>query len=158
AWGPAGTLFFDTLRDRGYVVGKNLVVDFRDAQGDVSRLPTLAEALVATQPDVIATFPATTSTIAAMQATKTIPIVFAVGAPVERVIVKSLVNHGGNATGQGQMPIDLKMWQLLRDAAPAVRRLGWVGYAPNIFAQNRSPEFRAKTLVDVGRESAQVGF
>src|SRR5580704_6616586 len=96
--GPAG-IFRDTLRDSGYVVGKNLVVDVREAQGDVSRLPALAEALVATQPDVLVT-PGTAPTVAAMRATKTIPIVFAgVGAPVERGIVKSLVNHGGNATG-----------------------------------------------------------
>jgi putative ABC transport system substrate-binding protein len=157
-WGGNGRFFFDTLRGSGYIVGKNLVVDVRDAQGDLSQLPALAEALVATQPDVIVTAPATASTIEAMRATKTIPIVFSVGDPVGRGIVKSLVNHGGNATGQGQESISLKMWQLLRDAAPAPQRLGWVGYAPNIFAHNRSPEYRAKRVAVVGRESAQVGF
>jgi putative ABC transport system substrate-binding protein len=97
--GNAGTLR-DELKDRGYVAGKNLVVDVRSAQGDVSRLPALADALVATQPDVLVT-PGTAPTLAAMRATKTIPIVFpGVGVPVERGIVKSLVNHGGNATGQ----------------------------------------------------------
>jgi putative ABC transport system substrate-binding protein len=96
----SGGAFRDALRESGYVVGKNLVVDVRDAQGDVSRLPALAEALVATQPDVLVT-PGTAPTIAAMRATKTIPIVFpGVGTPIERGIVKSLTNHGGNATGQ----------------------------------------------------------
>ena len=123
--------FRDGLRDSGYVVGKNLVVDLRDAQGDVSRLPALAEALVATQPDVLVT-PGTAPTIAAMRATKTIPIVFpGVGTPVERGIVKSLTNHGGNATGQAVNLGNPKMLQLLRDAAPSLRRLGWVAYAPN---------------------------
>jgi putative ABC transport system substrate-binding protein len=157
-WGRNGRFFFDALRDSGYIVGKNLVVDVRDAQGDISQLPAMAEALVATQPDVIVTAPATASTIAAMRATTTIPIVFSVGSPVERGIVKSLVNHGGNATGQGQMSADPKMWQLLRDAAPAPQRLGWVGYAPNIFAHNRSPEVRAKRMADAGGVSAQAGF
>lgn len=118
--------FRDGLRDSGYVVGTNLVVDLRDAQGDVSRLPALAEALVATQPDVLVT-PGTAPTVAAMRATKTIPIVFpGVGTPVERGIVKSLTNHGGNATGQAVNLGNPKMLQLLRDAVPSLRRLGWV--------------------------------
>jgi putative ABC transport system substrate-binding protein len=156
-WGEIGSLFFNTLRASGYVVGKNLVVDIRDGQGDLSRLPALAEALVATQPDVIVTAPATASTIAAMRATKTIPIVFSVFAPVERGIVKSLVDHGSNATGQGQMSFYPKLWQLLRDAAPARRRAGFVLYAPNVFG-DRSPEYRARRMAAIGSESAQVGF
>jgi putative ABC transport system substrate-binding protein len=156
-WGNFGT-FRDELKDRGYVVGKNLVVDVRSAQGDVSRLPALADALVATQPDVLVT-PGTAPTLAAMRATKTIPIVFpGVGSPVERGIVKSLVNHGGNATGQAVNLSNPKMYQLLRDAAPSVRRLGWVSYAPNTFARDRSPEYRARRMTSLGNELAQAGF
>src|SRR5262245_26160920 len=59
--GPLGA-FRDALADNGFIVGKNLVVDIRDAQGDVSRLPALAEALVAAQPDAIVTLPATAPT------------------------------------------------------------------------------------------------
>lgn len=153
--GNFGT-FRDTLRDRGYVVGKNLVVDVRNAQGDVSRLPALAEALVATQPDVIVS-PGTAPTVAAMRATKTIPIVFpGVGSPVERGIVKSLANHGGNATGQAVNVSNPKMWQLLRDAAPALQRAGYVAYALN--APSRTPEYRALRMAQLGGESAQAGF
>ena len=139
-------------------MGKNLVVDVRDAQGDVSRLPALAEALVATHPDVLVTS-GTAPTVAAMRATKTIPIVFpGVGSPVERGIVKSLVNHGGNATGQAVNLGNPKMWQLLRDASPALRRVGRVAYAPNSFAQGRTPEYRANLMARFGAESAQAGF
>ena len=150
--------FRDALRDHGYVVGKNLVVDVRDAQGDASRLPALAEALVAANPDVLVT-PGTSPTVAAMRATRTIPIVFpGVGAPVERRIVKSLANHGGNATGQAVNVSNPKLWQLLRDAAPAVQRAGFVAYAPNSLAPGRTPEYRAGRMAWLGAESAQSGF
>ena len=155
--GPGGS-FRDTLRDRGFVVGKNLVVDVREAQGDVSRLPALAEALVATQPDLIVS-PGTAPTVAAMRATKTIPIVFpGVGSPVERGVVKSLVNHGGNVTGIGVNISNPKMWQLLRDAAPTIRRAGVVAYAPNSLAVDRSPEYRAARIAKLYGESVQAGF
>ena len=94
-----------------------------------------------------------------MRATKTIPIVFpGVGSPVERGIVKSLVNHGGNATGMAVNLGDPKMSQLMHDAAPAVRRFGWVAYAPNAFAQNRTPEFRAGMMAKLSSAVAQEGF
>ena len=157
-FGGAGGSFRDTLRDRGYVLGKNLVVDVREAQGDVSRLPALAEALVATQPDLIVS-PGTAPTVAAMRATKTIPIVFpGVGSPVERGVVKSLVNHGGNVTGIGVNISNPKMWQLLRDAAPTIRRAGVVAYAPNSLAVDRSPEYRAARIAKLYGESVQAGF
>jgi len=150
--------FREALRDSGYVVGKNLVVDLRDAQGDVTRLPVLVEALIAAQPDVLVT-PGTAPTIAVMRATKTIPIVFpGVGSPVEKGIVKSLVNHGGNATGQAVNISHPKMYQLLRDAAPSARRLGWVAYAPNSLSRDRTPEYRAKRMALLGTELAQAGF
>jgi len=148
----------DELTTRGYVVGKNLLVDLRTAQGDVSKLPALAEALVATQPELIVTA-GTAPTVAVMRATKTIPIVFVgVGSPVERRIVKSLVNHDGNATGQAVNIGNPKMWQLLRDAAPSVRRVAIVAYAPNSLAVDRSPEYRAARMANLYGEATKVGF
>src|ERR1700716_837813 len=98
-WTGSGAAFRDALRDRGYVVGKNLVVDLRHAKGDVTLLAAEAEALVASKVDVIVSS-GTPSTIAAMQATKTIPIVFpGVGDPVGKGIVASLAKPGGNVTG-----------------------------------------------------------
>jgi putative ABC transport system substrate-binding protein len=149
--------FRDELRNNGYVVGMNLVVDVRSAHGDGSRLPALAGQLVATQPDVLVT-PGTAATVAAMQATKTIPIVFGVGSPVERGIVKSLVNHGGNATGQAINLSTPKLWQVLRDAAPTIRRAGVAAYAPNSLAVDRSPEYRAARMAIFSRGSAEAGI
>jgi len=157
-WTGMSGAFRDFLRERGFAVETNLIVDVRTAQGDPSRLPAVAKALVAAQPDVLIAF-ATLATVEAMRATKTIPIVFFAGNPVERGIVKSLVNHGGNATGQtGNLLSYEKIWQLLREAAPALRRAGFVMYLPNSFAQDRSPEFRARRMAIIGSESAQAGF
>src|SRR5207249_3424514 len=74
-WTGESGVFRDALRDRGFAVGKNLIVDVRDARGDATRLPALAEALVATQPDVLVTA-GELATVAAMRVTKAIPIVF----------------------------------------------------------------------------------
>ena len=155
--GNFGTLR-DELKDRGYVIGKNLVVDVRSAHGDASKLPALAEALVATQPDMLIT-PGTAPTVAAMRATKTIPIVFpGVGSPVERGIVKSLANHGGNATGQAVNLSNPKIWQMLRDVAPIPRLAGFVAYAPNALSRDRTPEYRAGRMALLGKESGEAGF
>jgi putative tryptophan/tyrosine transport system substrate-binding protein len=94
-----------------------------------------------------------------MGATKTIPIVFpGVGGPVEKGIVRSLANHGGNATGIAVNVGNPKMWQLLRDAAPTIRRAGIVAYAPNTLAVDRSPEYRAARMAMHSGEAAQAGF
>ena len=150
--------FREALMDSGFIEGKNLVVDLRDAQGDISRLPALAEGQITAQPDVIVTL-GTAPTVAAMRATKTIPIVFpGVGTPVERGIVKSLANHGGNATGQAVNLSNPKLYQLLRDVAPSSRRLGYVAYAPNALARDRTPGYRAKRMALLNTEMAPTGF
>src|SRR5262249_4618997 len=77
---------------------------------------------------------------------------------VEKGIVKSLANPGGNATGQAVNLSNPKMWQLLRDAAPAPHRAGYVAYAPNVFAHDRSPEYRARSMAALSSQSAQAGF
>jgi putative ABC transport system substrate-binding protein len=157
-WTGQNAVFVDALRDKGFAVGKNLVVEVRLAGGDVSRLPALAESLVAWQPDVIVS-PGTAATVAAMRATKTIPIVFVgLGGPVEKGIVASLAKPGGNVTGIAVNVETSKMSQLLRDAAPSLRRLGWVAYEPNTFAHNRTPEYRAGRIARLGTVIAQEGF
>jgi len=70
------------LRDLGYVEGKNIVIEYRSAEGNYDRLPELAAELVRLKPDVLVTS-ATPATLAAKQATTTIPIVLVdVGDPV----------------------------------------------------------------------------
>src|SRR6266702_8892300 len=71
------------LRDLGYVEGRNLVIEYRDAEGKLERLPALAAELVALKVDVLVA-PATLAALAATQATRTLPIVFAsAGDPVK---------------------------------------------------------------------------
>ena len=115
--------FLQGLRDLGYVEGRSLVMEYRWAEGHPDRLPELATELVRAHIDVIVTA-GTPATYAAMQATKTIPIVFgSAGAVVEKGIVASLARPGGNVTGLTfQVPNVFKLYQLLKEAAPRVTR------------------------------------
>jgi putative ABC transport system substrate-binding protein len=111
------------LDDLGYVEGRDFVMEFRWAEGRNDRLPELAADLVRAQVDVIVTG-GTPATIAAKQATQTIPIVFAVaGSVLEKGIVRSLAQPGGNVTGLQWLAGHSKVLQLLKDAVPAVTRV-----------------------------------
>jgi putative ABC transport system substrate-binding protein len=83
-WAGPWVPFRETLQEKGYVLGRNLVVDTRDARGDIGRLSAEAADLVAANVDVIVA-PATPTAVAAVRATKSIPIVFpGVGDPVAK--------------------------------------------------------------------------
>jgi len=113
------------LRELGYVEGKNLVVDYRSAEGHPDRLAELALELVRAKVDVLVCR-GTLATMAAKNATEVIPIVMAaVGAPVESGLVKSLSHPGGNITGQSSFSGDLsaKRIELIRKAVPGVKRI-----------------------------------
>ena len=117
--------FLHGLRDLGYVEGQNLVMERRDAEGQLDRLPALAAQLVARQVEVIVTW-GVPGTRAAQQATSTIPIVMAeAGDPVRTGLVASLARPGGNVTGLSVMDPDLnsKQLQLLKEAAPKISRV-----------------------------------
>ena len=118
--------FRQGLRDLGYVEGRNLVIEYRDAEGKVERLPALAAELVALKVDVIFVGGSTRAALTAMQATKTIPIVFAgVGDPVTSGLVTSLAQPGGNVTGLSILAPALvgKRLELLTQALPGVSRV-----------------------------------
>src|SRR5712664_1961739 len=92
--------FRQGLRDPGYIEGRNVVIEYRDAEGKLERLPALAAELVALKVDVIVAAAGTVVALAAKQATRALPIVFiAVGDPVTTGLVTSLARPGGNITG-----------------------------------------------------------
>src|SRR5262249_44253888 len=91
--------FRDGLRERGYVEGQNLILEFRSAEGQAARLPGLARELAGLPVDVLVVWTMLAAQ-AAKQATTTIPIVVPiVGDPVECGLVASLARPGGNLTG-----------------------------------------------------------
>jgi len=114
------------LRDLGYVEGKNLKIEYRWAEGKNGRLPGLAAELVRLKVDVIVTH-GTPGTLAAKQATTTIPIVMASsGDALATGLVSSLSKPGGNVTGMTLLLPELsaKRLQLLKEVAPRITRVG----------------------------------
>jgi len=118
--------FRQGLRDLGYVEGRNVVIEYRDAEGKPERLPTLAAELVVLKVDIIVAG-GTPQALAAKQATKTIPIVFASAAsdPVTSGLVTSLARPGGNVTGLTGLGPELvgKCLEQLKEAVPRVTRV-----------------------------------
>jgi ABC-type uncharacterized transport system substrate-binding protein len=117
--------FRQGLRDLGYVEGRNVVIEYRDAEAKNERLPALAAELAALKVDVIATEGGTLGPRVAMQATTTIPIVFVAGDPVGSGLVTSLARPGGNLTGLSSLGPELvgKCLELLKQAIPEVDRV-----------------------------------
>ena len=114
--------FLQGLRDLGYVEGRNVVIEYRDAEGKSERFPALAAELVALKVDVIVA-PGTPAALAAKQATRTLPIVFPIaGDPVTSGLVTSLARPGGNVTGLSILDPDLvgKCLEQLKQAVPGV--------------------------------------
>ena len=118
--------FLQGLRELGYVEGRNVLIEYRDAEGKVERLPALAAELVALKVDVIVTGGGTPTALAAKQATRTLPIVFASAPdPVENGLVTSLARPGGNVTGLSALAKELvgKRLEQLKQAVPGVSRV-----------------------------------
>jgi len=122
---------FDALRnglsELGYVEGRNIVFERRWADGTAARLPTLAAELVRLKVDVICTA-GTPASVAAKEATTTIPIVFAnVAFPDRSRLVESYARPGGNLTGVAFIgPEYGKRLELLKEALPKLRRVGLI--------------------------------
>jgi putative ABC transport system substrate-binding protein len=117
--------FRQGLRERGYVEGQNIVIEYRSADGKIDRLPGLAVELARLKVDLIFAV-ATPAARAAQQATTTIPIVAgAMGDPVGDGLVASLARPGGNITGLTFLGPELvpKRLGLLKEALPKVTRV-----------------------------------
>jgi ABC-type uncharacterized transport system substrate-binding protein len=113
------------LRDLGYVEGKNIVIEFRWAER-AQQLPEMAAELVRMKVDIIVVS-SSTYVEPARQATKTIPIVFAIHAdPVGVGHVASLARPGGNITGLSNLLTDLvpKELEIFKEAVPQITRIG----------------------------------
>ena len=117
--------FRQGLQDLGYVEGKNIVLEFRYAEGNRDRIPNLVAELVQTKVDMFVTGNLT-AIRAAKQATQTIPIVMVTNAdPVATKLIDSLARPGGNITGITNLSRDLsaKRLELLKEIVPKVSRV-----------------------------------
>ena len=116
--------FTQGMRELGYVEGKNLMLEWRSAEGKVERLAELAAELVQLKPDVIYVS-GTPATLAIQKATNTIPVVSESGDPVGSGFVKSLAKPGGNITGVSNLNGDLgpKQMEMLQGIAPKLSRV-----------------------------------
>jgi ABC-type uncharacterized transport system substrate-binding protein len=117
--------FRQGLRDAGYFEGRDVVIEWRSANGDYDRIPELVADLVQRKVDVIVE-ESTVAARAVKRATSTIPIVMAtVADPVGSGLVASLARPGGNVTGLSLMTTDLtaKRLQLLKEAIPRLTRV-----------------------------------
>jgi putative ABC transport system substrate-binding protein len=123
---PNFKVWQDSLRDHGWIEGKNLIVDYRSAEGHAERVAPLANELVALKPDVLVG-PSPKEALALKSATASIPIVFAaVGDPVRLGLVQSLSHPGGNITGLATIvPGNFvsKRIQILREMVPAASKI-----------------------------------
>jgi putative tryptophan/tyrosine transport system substrate-binding protein len=109
------------LGEAGYVEGRNMVIEYRGAEGQYDRFPALAADLVRRQVDVIAAFGGTGSVLAAKVATSSIPITFVTAVdPVEFGLVTSLNRPGGNLTGVTILSVEVgaKLFELLHELVP----------------------------------------
>jgi putative ABC transport system substrate-binding protein len=130
AGAPRTDAFRLGLRELGYVEGKNIVIEYRHAEGKLDRLSALAAELVRLKVDVIVTGGGGGATRAAKEATKTIPIVMAGDVdPVGQGSVTSLARPGGNITGLSTLTPEIsgKRLELLKEIVPKLSRVAVLG-------------------------------
>jgi len=134
------------LRERGYIEGQNIAIEYRYAEGKPDRYPELAAELVRLKVDIIVAAGGDEMVWAAKNATKTIPIVIVgVGVdPVEAGLVESLARPGGNVTGVTNLSTDLggKRLELLKEAVPKLARGAWAGVDCSVLGGTRCRRFR----------------
>ena len=142
--------FRDGLRDLGYVEGRNVLIEFRWAEGKYERLPVLIGELLALKVDVIVTA-GTPATLAVKRATTSTPLVMiAVGDPVGTGVVPSLSRPGGNITGLTSISpeLDGKRLELLREVIPGISHVAvlWNSASPLQVVGERRTQAAAKVV------------
>jgi putative ABC transport system substrate-binding protein len=151
---PPGLLeaFLEGLHELGYVEGKNITIELRNAAGKNERLSALADELLRLKVDIILAVN-TPAAQAAKKATATIPIVITrIGDPVKSGLVPSLARPGGNVTGLSVNTPELapKRIQLLREALPGISRVAALFHADNPGA--------ILNMEEAGRASSKLGL
>jgi putative tryptophan/tyrosine transport system substrate-binding protein len=134
------------LRDLGYVEGTNVILEFRWAEGNYARLPELAAELIRSNIDLLVTH-GTPGSLAAKQATATIPLVIAsIGDPVAVGLVASVARPGGNVTGESFFSPEMqaKKIELLKEMMPHVMRVAVLSNPDN--SAITGPEFQAVAI------------
>ena len=137
------------LRELGYVEGKNIVFEYRSANNNLDRLPALADELVRLKVDVLLT-PSTVESVAAKNATRTIPIVFISSDPIGDRLVESLARPGGNLTGLTTISPVLagKRLELLKETVPKLSRVAvlWDSQNPSGAQSWKESQLAAREL------------
>jgi putative ABC transport system substrate-binding protein len=137
--------FREGLRDLGYVEGRNILIEYRWAEGKYERFPALIAELIAMKVDVIVTA-GTPATLAVKKATTSAPLVMvAVGDPVGTGIVASLARPGGNITGLSSIAPELegKRLELLREVSPKLSHVAVFWNPVNAFHTSAMKQVRA---------------
>ena len=141
--------FREGLRDLGYVEGRNVLIEYRWAEGKYERFPALIAELIAMKIDVIVTA-GTPATLAVKKATTSVPLVMvAVGDPVGTGIVASLNRPGGNITGLTSISPELegKRLELLREVVPKLSHVAMLWNPVSPFQVIAETEVRAAAKV-----------
>jgi putative tryptophan/tyrosine transport system substrate-binding protein len=152
-WAHLVAAFRDGLKAIGFVEGQNIAIDFRWADGQYDRLPTIAAELVRREVAVIVATGGANAVLPAMAATTTIPILFNTGGdPIKLGLVSSLNRPGGNATGVYFFiaTMEAKRLGLLRDMVPTAALIG-VLLNPN----NANAETQSKDVQEAARAIGQ---
>jgi putative ABC transport system substrate-binding protein len=129
-------IFRERLAQLGWIEGRNIRFDYRSTGGDDTRQSALAAELVTLRVDLILTW-GTPATLAAKQATSTIPIVMgSIGDPVTVGVVSNLAHPGGNVTGfvSQAFLIEEKRFELLHELVPGMTRVVMLGNIGNLYA------------------------
>jgi len=142
--------FREGLRELGYLEGRNLLIEYRWAEGQYERFPALIAELIALKVDVIVTA-GTPASLAVKRATTPIPLVMvAVGDPVATGLVASLARPGGNITGLTSISpeLDGKRLELLREVVPKLSHIAvlWNAASPLQVVAEKQTQAAAQVL------------
>jgi putative ABC transport system substrate-binding protein len=151
SYAPQVTAFRQRLKETGYVEGQNVAIEYRWAEDQTTRLPTMATELAHRQVTVIVAGGSPAAALAAKSATTTIPIVFMnVADPVGIGLVASFNRPGGNVTGATLLSAELvaKRLGILRDLLPSVKRIAMLvnPTRPGVDAQRTQVQEAAQAL------------